>query len=51
VAVLLSGERRLKNSRYQGLHHPRFVADEDALPIGAALHASFALRSLEALSA
>jgi len=35
----------------QGLHHPRFVADEDALPIGAALHASFALRSLEALSA
>jgi IAA-amino acid hydrolase len=33
----------------QGLHHPRFVADEDALPIGAAMHAGFALRALEAL--
>jgi IAA-amino acid hydrolase len=35
----------------QGLHHPRFIADEDALPIGAALHAAFALRSLEGLAA
>lgn len=35
----------------QGLHHPRFIADEDALPIGAALHAGFALRSLQALGA
>ncbi|HEX9939172.1 MAG TPA: amidohydrolase [Longimicrobium sp.] len=33
----------------KGLHHPRFIADEDALPIGAALHAAFALRSLEVL--
>jgi IAA-amino acid hydrolase len=33
----------------KGLHHPRFIADEDALPIGAALHAAFALRSLEGL--
>lgn len=33
----------------KGLHHPRFIADENALPIGAALHAGFALRSLEAL--
>ncbi len=26
-----------------GVHHPQFDADEDALPIGAALHAAFAL--------
>ena len=35
----------------RGLHHPKFIADEDALPIGAALHAALALRSLEALRA
>jgi IAA-amino acid hydrolase len=35
----------------KGLHHPQFVADEDALPIGAALHAGFALRSIEMLRA
>ncbi|MDB4947829.1 MAG: yxeP 1 [Gemmatimonadetes bacterium] len=35
----------------KGLHHPQFIADEAALPIGAALHAAFALRSLEALRA
>ena len=29
-----------------GLHHPRFKADEDALPLGAALHVSFAMKSL-----
>ncbi|MBI2951026.1 amidohydrolase [bacterium] len=32
------------------VHHPCFKADEDALPIGAALHVAFALRSLEELS-
>lgn len=32
------------------VHHPRFKADEDALPIGAALHVGFALRSLEELA-
>lgn len=26
------------------VHHPRFVVDENALPIGAALHAGYALR-------
>jgi amidohydrolase len=29
-----------------GLHDPRFDPNEDALPIGAALHSAFALRSL-----
>jgi len=29
-----------------GLHHPRFRADEDALPIGAALHTALALKAV-----
>lgn len=32
------------------VHHPKFVADEAALPIGAALHSAFALESLDELS-
>ena len=32
------------------VHHPSFKVDEDALPIGTALHVAFALRSLEELS-
>jgi amidohydrolase len=32
-----------------GVHHPLFHANEKALPVGAALHASYALRSLEEL--
>ena len=28
------------------VHHPRFMVDEDALPIGSALHAGYALRIL-----
>jgi IAA-amino acid hydrolase len=31
------------------VHHPMFKADEDALPIGVALHAAFALESLAEL--
>jgi len=31
-------------------HHPAFKVDEDALPFGAALHVTFALRSLEELA-
>lgn len=31
------------------VHHPRFKMDERALPIGTALHVSFALRSLQEL--
>lgn len=30
------------------VHHPRFKVDEDALPVGAALHTSFALHALKA---
>ena len=32
-------------------HHPKFKVDEDALPIGSALHVAFALRSLAELNA
>lgn len=32
-----------------GVHHPKFKVDEAALPIGAALHTAFALRSLDEL--
>ena len=32
------------------VHHPKFKADEDALPIGTALHVSFALESLAELA-
>lgn len=32
------------------VHHPRFTMDEKALPLGAALHAGFALRSLAELA-
>jgi len=31
------------------VHHPRFKVDESALPVGAALHVAYALRSLEEL--
>jgi IAA-amino acid hydrolase len=33
-----------------GVHHPLFKVDEEALPIGSALHAAFALKSLSELS-
>ena len=32
-----------------GVHHPLFTANERALPVGAALHAAYAFRSLEEL--
>lgn len=32
------------------VHHPKFTLNEDALPVGSALHAAFALRSLAELS-
>ncbi len=32
-----------------GVHHPLFSANEKALPVGAALHASYAMRSLDEL--
>jgi IAA-amino acid hydrolase len=35
----------------ESVHHPKFKADEAALPIGAAMHAAYALRALEELRA
>jgi len=32
------------------VHHPKFKVDEEALPIGSALHACFAVQTLQALS-
>jgi len=32
------------------LHHPEFRVDEDALPIGAAMHAAFAMEALAELN-
>ncbi|HSM60410.1 MAG TPA: IAA-amino acid hydrolase [Longimicrobiales bacterium] len=32
------------------LHHPGFMVDEDALPIGSAMHVAWAVRSLEELA-
>lgn len=46
---VLLGVRNESIGADKSVHHPQFVADEDALPIGAALHAGFALRSLEEL--
>jgi IAA-amino acid hydrolase len=40
------GVRSEKAGSTHGLHHPRFRVDEDALPIGAALHAALALNAL-----
>jgi metal-dependent amidase/aminoacylase/carboxypeptidase family protein len=34
-----------------GVHHPKFLVDENALPIGTALHVGFAFRTLAELSA
>lgn len=34
-----------------GVHHPKFMVDEEALPIGAALHAAMATRMLQELNA
>jgi len=35
----------------ESVHHPKFKVDESALPIGAALHAAYALKTLEMLRA
>ena len=44
------GMRNESQNAIYNVHHPMFKADEDVLPLGAALHAAFALRSLEELS-
>ncbi len=43
------GMRNESQGAIHGVHHPLFKADEDMLPLGSALHAGFALRSLEEL--
>jgi len=45
------GVRHEEQGATFGLHHPRFKVDEDALPLGTALHVSFAMKSLSDLSA
>jgi IAA-amino acid hydrolase len=43
------GVRNERTGAVHAVHHPAFKADEDALPIGAALHTAFALRALSDL--
>ncbi len=43
------GVRNEDQGATYSVHHPKFKVDEDALPIGAALHVAFAFRSLEEL--
>jgi IAA-amino acid hydrolase len=44
------GVRNTTIGAIHSVHHPRFMVDEDALPIGAALHVEFAWRSLTELA-
>jgi IAA-amino acid hydrolase len=43
------GVRNESQDAVYSVHHPRFKVDEDALPLGTALHVAFALRSLAEL--
>ena len=43
------GTRNEEQDATFSVHHPKFKADEDALPLGAALHVGFALQALEEL--
>ncbi len=43
------GVRNEKIGAVHNVHHPQFKVDEDALPIGTALHVAFALESLTEL--
>ena len=43
------GVRSEEQGAIYGLHHPKFKVDEEALPLGAALHVAFAMKSLAAL--
>jgi IAA-amino acid hydrolase len=45
------GVRNEAEGAIYSVHHPRFKLDEAALPIGSALHAAFAVRSLAELQA
>ena len=46
---IVLGVKQDDDAPVYGVHHPRFTVNERALPVGAALHASFALRSLDEL--
>lgn len=48
VFVALGTRNENQDAAYS-VHHPRFKVDEDALPLGAAMHVNFALRSLAEL--
>ncbi|MCH2118474.1 MAG: amidohydrolase [Pirellulales bacterium] len=45
------GVRNEEQGATFGVHHPKFKVDEEALPLGSALHACFAIESLAELSA
>jgi IAA-amino acid hydrolase len=44
------GIQNLEAGAIFNVHHPCFLVDEDALPIGSALHVEFAVRSFEKLA-
>lgn len=44
------GVRNEESACTYNVHHPLFKADEEALPIGSALHASFAVQTLQNLN-
>ena len=43
------GVRNEEQGAIYSVHHPKFKIDEDALPLGVALHVAFAMKSLEEL--
>jgi len=43
------GVRNEDQGAIYSVHHPKFKVDEDALPLGVALHVAFAMRSLQDL--
>jgi metal-dependent amidase/aminoacylase/carboxypeptidase family protein len=44
------GVRNESQGATYSVHHPKFKVDEDALPLGSALHVAFALQSLDDLA-
>ncbi len=49
--LVVLGVRNEAAGAVYATHHPKFAVDEQALPIGAALHVGFALRTLDELRA
>lgn len=45
------GMRNEAHGAVYSVHHPKFKADEDALPLGTAMHVAFAFKSLDDLRA